>query len=274
MKIFSLKKILEKLENSIKKKKPFSLIRFGDGGIKFLHCILYNDEKQMKEISKREGIPIDKFLDVFELWGKYARHADFIDTPEVYFTDQFWPRTRKHLSPPSPKTVERLKLWKDLYSRAEFDNTNFCNPEINYLSCIQFKNQKNLIDIISNKRICCITTNSELPKKVKFSDFTVFKIVGQYEGHYEKCYSETISYIHKNATNFDLWLVAAGELGRVYTGLIKELGGRSFDIGFMIDYWNGTKELHPRLQFFLLPIHNNRYELRLSSFGKKYLPYI
>jgi len=58
--IYKVGEILNKLEYCICNKKPFSHIRFGDGGIKFLHAILFNDHKQLAMISKREGLPPEK----------------------------------------------------------------------------------------------------------------------------------------------------------------------------------------------------------------------
>ena len=36
----------------------------------------------------------------------------------------------------SEKTLKRLKGWKKLYDRIGIINENYCNPEVNYLSCI------------------------------------------------------------------------------------------------------------------------------------------
>ena len=88
--MYKIEDILERLDNCIKYKNPFSHIRFGDGGIKFLHAILYKDTEQLNFIVNKEGLPLNQLVEVFELWGYYARKADYIDTPEVYFTDYFF----------------------------------------------------------------------------------------------------------------------------------------------------------------------------------------
>jgi hypothetical protein len=69
--------------------------------------------------------------------------------------------------------------------------------------------------------------------------------------------------------DYDIWLIAAGELGRIYTGLIKHLGGRALDIGFVADYWCNC-DYHPRLRRFIVPNPDNKLEFILTSFGKKY----
>ena len=46
--IYKVGDVLEKLDNSIIYKKPFSHIRFGDGGIKFIDSILNANFEQMR----------------------------------------------------------------------------------------------------------------------------------------------------------------------------------------------------------------------------------
>ena len=214
LKIAKVEEILSKLENCIKGRKPFSLIRFGDGGIKYLHAVLYNDFKQLESILKREGIPREMILEVFELWGFYARHADYIDTPGVYFSNQFWPRLRLPTNVPmSKKTIERLYMWRNLYSCAEFDNNSYCNPEVNYLMILRRPDKQNLLDVMKDKKLCFITTKPEISSK--FDNCDVVKIVGQYQEHCRKSFHSVVSSIEERAGYYDFWIVAAGELGRI-----------------------------------------------------------
>jgi hypothetical protein len=121
---------------------PFSHIRFGDGGIKFIHAILNNDREQLNLIVKKEGLPPHKILEVFEMWGYYARNASYIDTPEVYFTGKFWPRIKKKDKPINSDTELKMRDWYKLYDDAEFDNENYCNPESNYLMVLKTTKKK------------------------------------------------------------------------------------------------------------------------------------
>ena len=273
MKIYKIDDILSKLENAIKYKKPFSHIRFGDGGIKFMHAILFGDKNQLNIIIKKEGIPRSKIVEVFELWGYYGRQADFIDTPEVYFGDKFWNRTRAPGKPITPKTEHKLKMWKELYDRTELLNDNFCNPESNYLMVTKINNKRTLVDIMKNKKIAIITARPEIKNKLLSSNVDIIKIVGHYENQYKNSFKEVVKIIENTAKDYDFWLVAAGELGRLYSGLIKENGGRTIDIGFIIEYWLG-EEIHPRLQSFLRKRHKSDLELELTFVGKKYEEYI
>jgi hypothetical protein len=82
-----------------------------------------------------------------------------------------------------------------------------------------------------------------------------------------------MKYIEQTANSYDFGLVAAGELGRLYSGKIKKLGGRCFDIGFIIEFWMGCP-IHPRLTPFMARSLNNNLELKLTKKGKKYEKYI
>jgi hypothetical protein len=273
MKIYKIEAILEKLEKCIKYKRPFSHIRFGDGGIKYIDSIIFNDIKQLTSIIKKEGIPRSKLLEVFELWGYYARHADFIDTPEVYFMDRFWPRVKRPGKPISGSTNNKLLMWKDLYSRAEFDNENYCNPESNYLMITRIKQNKTLLDLMKGRKLAIITARPEVKNKLNGFDTTIIEIVGHYENQYKNSFKKVISEIENTAKDYDFWLVAAGELGRIYTGLIKEHGGRAVDIGFVAEYWLG-EGIHTRFTSYLRPNWDNNLELYLTYVGKKYEDYI
>jgi len=273
MRIYKIEEILGKLENCIEYKRPFSHIRFGDGGIKYIHAVLFDDKEQLSIIVKKEGIPSNKILQVFELWGYYARRADFIDTAEVYFTGEFWPRVWAIGKPISEKTYERLSLWRDLYSRAEFDNEKYCNPESNYLMITRMEGKRNILDVMKGKRIGLITARPEVKGRLKDFDITVVSIVGHYQNQYKNSFEKVVEEIQNTARDYDFWLVAAGELGRLYTGIIKENGGRAIDIGFVIEYWLGQR-INRRFMSYLENSHNNKLELKLGSQGKKYEGYI
>lgn len=269
-----IKSIIQKIDDSIKNRKPFSLIRFGDGGIKLIGSIVSNDKEQIKLISEKEGIPENLFPNLVTEWAYFANKADFIDCPEVYYNNTFWPRCKKDFKPISNETNKKLKSWRNYYDIAGIYNSNFCNPEINYLLCLKIGRRKNIFDLIKDRKICFISPRKNLQEKFsKFCDCNLFKIVSQYENHYEICFEKTIEKIIEKADIYDLWLISAGELGRIYTGLIKQYQGRALDIGFVSEFWDG-QNLNERLTTFMLKNPNNEFELKLTDIGKKYLKYI
>jgi len=267
--------VLNRLDYAIKNKKAFGIIRFGDGGLKMIHAFLNKDYKQIKEISIQEGIPINAFEKIISFWKMSANYCDYIDTPEVYFSDKFWGRTKGLAKKSmSKKTTIRLKMWKNLYDEIGITNTNYCNPEINFLSCIIGKfGKKSLPDLLENKKICCITSRDDVKDKLINYDIDVLKIVGKYEDQYNNSFSKVIEKIDNDSTKYDLWLIAAGELGRIYPGLIKFKGGRAFDIGSIIDFWCG-EEISSRLQPYLTTTVHHPLKFSLTENGKEYSNFI
>jgi len=265
--------ILKDLDNCIINKDPFSLIRFGDGGLKFIYAMLHNEYNQLNQIIYKEGLPREKLLDIFELWGYYARQANYIDSPKIYSTDKFWPRIKGPNKPMNKKTREKFIIWKELYECAEFDNENYCNPEINFLSILKRNKKKNILDIMKDRKICIITTFPKVKDNLTEYNIDTIQIVGHYESQYENSFLNVVETIKEKANEYDLWLVAAGELGRIYSGLIKEEGGRSFDLGFVIEYWIHS-EIPIRLQTFLDVCENNKLHMILKEDGLKYKNFI
>ncbi len=273
MKFYSIGEILRDLENCIKYKLPFSHIRFGDGGIKFLHSVLNDYKDQLHIIIRKEGLAPHKIVEMFELWGYYARQATYIDSPEVYFNNTFWPRVKKPGKPINIETELKLRDWYKLYHDSEFDNDNYCNPESNYLMILKTEKYKNLLELMKGKRVCIITVFPEIKRALYNYDIDIVKIVGHYEDQYTNSFREVTEIIKNQAAKYDLWLVAAGELGRIYSGLIKEYRGRAVDIGFVIEYWLNNY-IHPRLQAYMATNIANKFELVLTNKGQKYLEYI
>lgn len=284
MYVFKVNEILDELDKCINTRKPFSLIRFGDGGIKLLWSYLNKEIYNLDQIGQKEGIPVDRMHFLVDSWRKYANAANFIDTVHVYYTTRFWPKLKNDKLQPPKYTIRKLKSWKQLYQRIGINNVRYCNPEVNYLSALRLGRNKNIIDLIRNRKICVISkfSQKEIELTLPFCKQTYnIQIVGQYQDHYNRCFKYTTDKIKKISKDYDLFLVAGGELGRIYSGMIKEYGGRSFDIGFMLDYWltkHSNKSfhngVHRRLQKFVRPNPDNSYELVLTDKGRLYKDYI
>lgn len=266
--IHTVKEILYEINKSIKHKEPFSLIRFGDGGLKFLHSVLINNQTRLLSIITKEGIPVDKIYSVFYLWGKYVREANFIDTPAIYFTKKFWRRFKRL------DVIPIIKDWKNIYDCSEFDNNRYCNPEVNFLMILKGLNKKNLIDTIRGKKIYCITNYPKVKSVLdKICNVKIIEVVGFHGNQYENNYKDVTKFIKKNANKCDLWFVGAGELGRIYSGLIKQYGGRALDMGSVFDFWAGAK-LPKRLTDYIYKPSRHSIEVRLTEKGKKYKKYL
>lgn len=272
IRIYTVKEILTELSDCIKNKKPFSLIRFGDGGIKFLESIIYNrNQQRFLEILDKEGIPYNKVYSIFHLWGKFATEANFIDSPEIYFTDKFWPRFTEQKR---MRVLPTIKDWRKIYQNAEFDNNRFCNPEVNFLMLIQRNDCPNLIDIIKNKKIRTITDHQVINKFLsRVCNSSLLEISGWYQNQFINSFRNVTKEIKRDAKKYDLWLVGAGELGRVYTGLIKKHGGRALDIGSVLDCWI-TNNLPTRLAGYITRLSPISLKFRFTNISKRYAKYI
>jgi len=271
--IYQVKDILDKLENAIEYKLPFSHIRFGDGGLKFIHGMINGEVGELQRISAMEGLPYKQLDEILLLWGRSARAADFIDTPEVYFNGKFWNRVRSYNKIMTRKTETKMREWKFYYDNAEFDNENYCNPESNYLMIVRQDGRKNLLDILKKRKICIITVFSELRNLLYPLDVDVVQIVPKYKKQFDKSFKYVIDKIKNQVRDYDIWLIAAGELGRVYSGMIKECGGRAIDIGYVAEVWL-NRDIHERLKPFLNCSLSFSLELVLTDEGKKYEEYI
>lgn len=166
-------------------------------------------------------------------------------------------------------------MWDDLYGRLEFENYDYCNPESNYLSVLRVNGWPNILDVMKDRKICMITARPKVKAVLRTYnyDIDVVPIVGHFEDQYENSYHQVMEYIEQKANSYDLWLVCAGELGRLYSGRIRELGGRTFDLGFIAEFWLGQR-IHPRLRPFMERSLNNGMELILTDEGKKYEEFI
>lgn len=275
LKVYRVSEILKDFENSISEKRPFSLIRFGDGGIKLIHSFYFHDPNQLYEICKKEGLPGDRVEYIIELWARYANEADYIDCLDVYSSKTFWGKYRKGFVQASTKTLIRMRMWKELYSRAGFNihNIKYCNPEVNYLMCVVFPGKKTIFEIMKDKKICCITSCPQAIDNLSNYNIDVIEIVGHYEKQFSRSFSKVVSLIEGRANLYDFWIVGAGELGRIYSGLIKMRGGRTIDMGFVIDYWHNQK-LPSRLNQFINPHPLDKLKLVLTKYGKPYAEYL
>jgi len=271
--VYTKDQILKDVDDAIKNKRAFSLIRFGDGGLKAMQSLLNNHEDNIEIISNKEGIPVEEFNRIISLWAIYANSADYIDTPTVYFNNRFWKRYKKDHIPINILTENLLKKWNIIYEsiKIKTKEKKYCNPEFNWLSILNYP--VNLLDILKNRKICFISIYDDIPRLSSKFDVDFHKIVGHYENQFKYSFKETIEFIEENIDNYDLWLNSSGELGRLYSGRIKELGGVVIDMGFVAQYWYNFKRPE-RFNRYIEPDIQNPLLMKLTRMGKRYKDFI
>jgi hypothetical protein len=128
---------------------------------------------------------------------------------------------------------------------------------------------------MKDRKICLITAISKATSNLQKAGYDVdmIHIVRQFEDHYTFSFQTTVQLIKKLATKYDLFLVAAGELGRIYSGLIKEYGGRALDIGFVAEFW-GDRDIHSRLRPFLTRSSKFDLQLMIKSNASRFITFL
>lgn len=238
----------------IDKQEPFSLIRIGDGDLKFIRCKIILDEMGYKDNEGiklpdcvwkgyQQGVTIDKFNYVWDMYRDTSNRANYISSFDLY-------KKRK-----KGATKNLLNQWKNYYKALGVTNNSYCDPDIGFLL---FDN-KRIFKYIkkNNKKMCIVTSlndNFEIFRKAGYN-LSIVKIppgnkvrnksgrksfiknIPKEQWHINK-HQETIEKIKQETKKSDVFFIAGGMLGRAYTDTVKECGKVGIDIGKMVNYWS------------------------------------
>jgi len=243
--ITPISEIIFDIEKAINEKLSFSLMRFCDGFLKIGNDLKSGTNRVLFAQHRKEGIPLNFFDELMKEWAKVANEADYIDAPIHYVLSGLMSRRLEKASSTLRSLIGR---WDEIYSHFGIDlNRKFCSPEAGFLSFIS--GEKNLLDLVKDRNICCLTNFYNIDRKLKLyaNSVSIKHIPSFYGNHYDVCFESIMSEIKREACDYHLWLVGAGELGRVYTGEIKRCGGVAVDIGKVFDAWT-YRRVDPRLK--------------------------
>lgn len=279
--IHGTQEILIDLNYHIETGLPFSTVRFGDGCLAICVSLARRNNslsfrwpeiKHYKDITQsifwKLGIPPNEGTAVIKklIWS--ANTANYIDSQDAVFVDLL---TESSLGRQFNRTTnissiwDRLVLhrrhwrkghgvlaskWKEIHIQTGIKNQYYCNPWLHYFSLIN--GEYNLLDIIEGKRIFCISNRIENPvmllRKTSGAEvvdyFRIPRRGGKRRGsriHYPRYFPQVSNIIKRKARKYDLFLIGAGLLGKIYCGLVKQHGGRAFDLGQIFDIWNGKE---------------------------------
>ncbi len=175
----------------------------------------------------------------------FVNNATFCDTYDAYY-----------LINKNKKSVGRVgRNWNKIHEQAGIVNTKYCSPVLHYFSIVN--NEFNLFDIMKNRKIFCISNQIEICKDLKEKsgatviDYYKIPRQGIKGAHYLNHYQNILDLIDSKAKEYDLFLIGAGFLGRIYCNRVKIKGGRSFDSGRLFDVWSETRIIDGRASRFL-----------------------
>jgi len=278
--IYDTNVILKSLERHIKKGKPFSNIRLGDAcniilglmlrPIRFKKLMnLEGPEKKYyrKIIRLRLGIPEGELRKICRRLVKYCNQANYIDN--LYIT--------KDLNHRRGAYEQRIySLWEQTHNMIGIKNKNYSSPMLNHWSVVE--GELNLYKIMKGRRVFFI--NNATPDIIKKFRNHCSKVDGVrtypiprkqfHTGQFEEI-QETIE---KQVDNYDLFLIGAGILGKIYCGYVKEMGGVAFDTGRVFKMWRGKNFLPVPIKGVLTANKNNTLYKRTRPKKSNYIKQI
>jgi len=261
-KIYNSVEILQDVDSAIKEKRPFSLLRGGDGTLGVFSVCFLNGfikighwstepnntniqirrrgkpigEQLVKLLLDRVSIPWNRRIHFFQNTIQYLKDADYIDSFQNY-------------SAGSIKVIgnqELAKNWDKILSGVGIDLTNkkFCDPRFNFFCMI--KEQMNLFDIMKDRAVFCIS-NNKFPWLVQYSgakSVNYFVISGNIKNIKGNGLYNQMNQINNTAiaANADLYLVGSGFVGRNICGVLRQNRKVVLDVGSLFDYWTGKRD--------------------------------
>lgn len=273
---YRTKHIVTDIKKHIDSKEPFSFVRFGDGCLKLMKCLLKDENNCFEDLSCRkkfitQSIDSNHYGFIKKFWKIYANNANYIDSFDCYLDKNsvFY----KRYTFMSLGTRKLIRRWREIYKYFGIENTMYCNPDISYLIFVDFFN---FLDFLAGKNICIISSykdglNSLYTVPFKF---TAIMIPPKQSNHFQGSFGKVKKFIRINATKYDAFLIAGGVIGKIYAGMVKQHGGIALDIGNVIETWVSKKfRLRNRYLFRISKKHPLMFSLRrkIEGVDKNYI---
>jgi len=244
--VHGTEEILKDLNQHIVEKKPFSTVRYGDGclGIvcSYIAPAFVKNGKWKggqkngiaNSVMRQQGIPLNQRLDICKQVVQSADKSNYIDSYDAFYTG-----------------IGRAKglgfiasHWKEIHGAVGITNTSYCNPYLHYMSIVY--GEYNLHNVIRSRTIFCVSNQVQVCEKLQW--FSGAKKIDSYrigrmgdKSNYKEHYMRIMRLIKTNADKYDLFLIGAGLLGKIYCDYVKTCGGRAFDSGRLFDLWSGVR---------------------------------
>jgi len=245
--IHTTKHILNDLDRHIKDRQPFSTIRFGDAVYGMLSSYLCPDvmpkntkwknpagKRMTNSIMGLLTIPKDKRNGILKRVAQAADNANYCDSYDSFY-----------LFLPESSIGYIGRRWKEIHEGCGITNESYCSCYLHYFSIVD--GELNLFDIMKGRKIFCITNQAKILDELKrksnaeLIDFYQIPRRGRKGKHFLDHYSKIMKLIKLNAKHYDLFLIGAGLLGKIYCDEVRRCGGRAFDSGRLFDFWGGSR---------------------------------
>lgn len=240
MKLLNIKQMNNLLKRTIENRKPFSMVRLGDGEWNIIKYPKITPKRLcLARIGRWFNVDDLRNKDIMSLRNQITRackDADLLGVPSV--RERLYPKWKKF-----------VKLCND-YKILQLNQKYF---HFYHVKAINFK--EILKDVKELNCITCRDLNDKLIKTFNIDRINLFPVPREHwiynkkarkkkEGwDYQKHYPTVFHRIMTALKNMDLqgkiFLVGAGGLGKIYCMQIKKYGGIALDIGAMFDGWCG-----------------------------------
>ncbi|MDF1698481.1 MAG: hypothetical protein P1U56_21700 [Saprospiraceae bacterium] len=250
---------------SIQNKSPFSMIRLGDGEGAFLP---YEKEKSHFQNSDRElsqhiwwgdtKINEKEWIKIQNHFMTSIKNADVLGIPDVWRCCKTFlsiPLDQKMLNPegrglaaifnfvekswlksPEENLSKNLPILTSCHIHTHFTEWNIWDIILKKItSCSVISCHSALIPLLKEKHQVTVRSFHHIPSEYKYA-----QLFDQRDKHETSHYPEIFEQICANITVAypgEVYLVAAGFLGKIYCNLIKQKGGIALDVGSAVDYW-------------------------------------
>jgi len=247
MDLLSVKDLGTQLVAWTKERRPFSMVRLGDGEFAVLKYPMITDTAMVKR-------KIGRWFDVSTLGKKHFRSirneirracnaADFLGVPSINEQKRYpkWKRFQKFCKKnevfgPHQQYFHFYainKLWTQGYLMQMLHRQDL-------VYCIAGRDVSRALE-----RVCTIgkvVTHLVAPEKFVWrGGLGIGKANAGYQGkpHYPQQHEELLRWLATADYKGHIFLVGAGGLGKEYCNCIKQHGGMALDVGALFDGWAG-----------------------------------
>ena len=221
--------ILSHLKHCLEHKKPYSLVRYGDGEAMVLDGL--KNPKALERVIKRQFgmLSFEDGWKVRDILIQALTEADIIGVPigkKLGEPDSYWFKANSILAENVPvigKDLCSIDIHYDL--KDDYWQLFALAPKIVYISC---RNIDQRLREITGKEV----TSYRIAPEAMFTT---------YEGpaHYPAQYVKIESWMDKQDLKGALCLVGGGVVGKIYCNWFRDRGGIAIDIGSIFDMWAG-----------------------------------